>query len=479
MDEITPVVLCGGVGERLWPLSRKQLPKQFVPLIGGENLFATTLKRSVHGNFSNPLIVTNADYGFLVEQQLKALKLNGQILLEPEAKNTAAAVIASAYIISQKSEGSLILVMPSDHHIPDKDSFVEMVSAGCAAAKEGFVVVFGVTPDSPATGFGYLKIDKSSEKKCFDVLEFSEKPNQENAAKYLASGQYLWNAGIFLFEASTILSLAKRHVPELIDLIEKCIDPTLDKNNCYKVDAGIWGKINSQSIDYAILEKTEKIKCVRFEGNWSDLGNWNGVFQLHEKDTFGNTFVGNATLLESTNSSVYSRSNKTHFVGFGLENLVAIVTDDAVLVADSSRTDEIKKVTTILETENLNQLHENLIDFRPWGSFERLDSAPGYQVKRLKVSAHSALSLQSHKMRSEHWIVVSGVATVTLEDRELELRENHSFYIEAGQRHRLTNNTDEELVVIEVQLGSYLGEDDIVRYEDVYNRPLNAADLRV
>jgi mannose-1-phosphate guanylyltransferase/mannose-6-phosphate isomerase len=471
MGEIVPVILCGGVGSRLWPLSRKSLPKQFAPLIGAKSLFEAAVTRVDHGEFADLLVVTSGHYRFLAEKQMRDCGCSGPILLEPEGKNTAPAVFAAAHHVMKHNGDALLLVMPSDHHIPDQDAFRKMVLAGRAAAEAGAIVTFGVAPNRPETGYGYIELGQPCAGAAFTVKKFHEKPDVATAQTMLDAGHYMWNAGIFLFRASAMLAHAKNLAPDMLAAVQAAIDAAREDNNFWHIDDAAWAQINGQSVDYAILEKTEKIACVKFSSNWSDLGDWNAVAGQLPHDGEGNFITGTASQLDCQNTTLWSAENGTQLVGLGLKDIVTVVMDDAVLVADASRMQDVRDVVDHLEQAGISQAHQHAKDYRPWGWFESLVNMPGYQVKRLHVYPGAALSLQSHQHRSEHWVVVSGTASVVREDEMLTLATNESVYIHLGQKHRLANETDAPLTVIEVQTGEYLGEDDIVRYEDVYSRP--------
>lgn len=470
MHNIVPVVLCGGVGTRLWPLSRQSLPKQFVPLIGEFSLFESAVRRSIAVGGMPPIIVTSSDYRFIVRNQLRDCGVTGNILLEPSAKNTAPAVFAASYFVHNCDDNALVLVMPSDHHIPDEAAFVDMVQSGCPAAMNGSLVVFGVRPNKPETGYGYIELDKSTLTGCHDVKKFHEKPSLDIAEQMLAAGNHVWNSGIFLCRASTLMDLAQQLEPGMLASVRTSFDEAEQDNNFWHLGADHWNQIEGQSIDYAILEKTNKISCVKFLGKWSDLGDWNALADQLPSDFSENLISGNVTQIDCSNATFWGQSDKVHLVGLGLDNILAVATDDAVLVADASRVQEVKAVVDFLNTKNISQAFQHAKDYRPWGWFESLINMPGYQVKRLYVYPEAELSLQSHQHRSEHWVVVYGTATVIRDEETITLETNASVYINTGQKHRLSNNTSDYLVVIEVQTGSYLGEDDIVRYDDVYNR---------
>jgi len=470
MSEIVPVILCGGVGSRLWPLSRKSLPKQFAPLIGTQSLFEAAVTRVDRDVFAGPLVVTSRDHRFLAEKQMRDCGCAGTILLEPEGKNTAPAVFAAAHHVVKHNGDALLLVMPSDHHIPDQDAFAKMVLAGRAAAEEGAIVIFGVAPDRPETGYGYIELGQPSGGAAFAVKKFHEKPDLATAKTMLDAGHFVWNAGIFLFRASAMLAQAKNLVPDMLAAVQAAIDAAREDNNFWHIDDTAWAKIQGQSVDYAILEHTDQIACVKFSGGWSDLGDWNAVAGQLPHDGEGNFITGTASQIDCKNTTLWSAANGTQLVGLGLKDVVTVVMEDAVLVADAGRIQDVRDVVDHLEQAGISQAHQHAKDYRPWGWFESLVNMPGYQVKRLHVYPGAALSLQSHQHRSEHWVVVSGTASVVRDDEVLTLATNESVYIHVGQKHRLANETDAQLTVIEVQTGEYLGDDDIVRYEDVYRR---------
>ena len=470
MHNIVPVVLCGGAGARLWPLSRQSLPKQFVPLIDESSLFEGAVRRSIAIGGMPPIIITSSDYRFIVQKQLRDCEVAGHILLEPSAKNTAPAIFAASYFVHKYDDNALVLIMPSDHHIPDEAAFVDMVQSGCPAAMNGALVVFGVRPNKPETGYGYIELDKSALTDFSDVKKFHEKPTLDMATQMLAAGNHVWNSGIFLCRVSTLMDLAQQLESDMLATVRMSIDEAEQDNSFWHLDANQWNKIEGQSFDYAILEKTNKISCVKFLGKWSDLGDWNALADHLPSDVSENLISGNVTQIDCNNATLWGQSDKIHLVGLGLDNILAVATDDAVLVADASRVQEVKAVVDFLNTNNVSQAYQHAKDYRPWGWFESLINMPGYKVKRLCVYPGAELSLQSHQHRSEHWVVVYGTATVIRDEETITLETNASVYINRRQKHRLSNNTSDHLVVIEVQTGSYLEEDDIVRYNDAYNR---------
>jgi mannose-1-phosphate guanylyltransferase/mannose-6-phosphate isomerase len=481
---VTPVILCGGSGSRLWPLSRKSLPKQFAPLIGDTSLFERTLKRVDGPEFAQPLVVASHDHRFHVQKQMKAQGAAGDIVLEPLGKNTAPAVIAAALHLKDsgphlkdsgphlkdRANGGLMLILPSDHLMPDVDTFSTAIAAGMVAANEGAIVTFGIAPDRPETGYGYIQIDQSGSGGHFSVKSFHEKPSLDRAKAMLAQGGYFWNAGIFLMTPDAVLELAARHQPEMLACTKAAFGKARRDDSFIRPDTASWNEIVGESIDYALIEKAENIACVPYKGEWSDLGDWNALVAASASDTSGNRLRGDVTAVDCQNTTLWSVDDQKHLVGLGLDGIIAIATEDAIMVADANRTQDVRKIVTVLEANNVAQATQHARDYRPWGWFESLVNVPGYQVKRLHVDPGSRLSLQSHKHRSEHWVIVDGTATVVIEDEQLIVEANRSVYIQAGQKHRLSNLTNDPLTVIEVQTGLYLGEDDILRYSDDFNR---------
>jgi mannose-1-phosphate guanylyltransferase/mannose-6-phosphate isomerase len=451
-------------------MSRKSLPKQFAPIVGEHSLFEAAAARVQYPEFADPIIVTSQEHRFLVEKQLRPFRRSGHILLEPAGKNTAPAIFASAHYVMENFGDALMLAMPSDHHITDQDAFKEMVLSGQVAADEGAVITFGVEPSRPETGYGYIEVDQASAGDAIAVRKFHEKPCLHTAQQMLNDRRYLWNAGIFLFRASTILYQAEKFEAEMMSATRNAIINARKDKNCLYLDEAIWANIKSQSIDYAILEKADNIACVRFAGSWSDLGDWNSVAEQLPHDDRGNHISGAASQIDCVNTTLWSESSRIHLVGLGLKNIVTVVVEDAVLVADAASVQDVREVAEYLDTIGVSQATQHSKSYRPWGWFESLTKLPGYQVKRLHVYPGAALSLQSHKHRSEHWVVVDGTAKVVRDDEILTLQTNESVYIHVGQKHRLVNETDMPLTVIEVQTGDYLAEDDIIRYEDVYSR---------
>ena len=385
MSEIVPVILSGGVGSRLWPLSRKSLPKQFAQLLGGKSLFEAAVKRVDIEKFADPLTVTSSDHRFLVEKQLRGCGRSGTILLEPTGKNTAPAVFAAAYHVMKHIGDALLLVMPSDHHIPDQDAFANMVLAGSVAANEGAIVTFGVTPDRPETGYGYIEVGDATSDIASTVKKFHEKPEQATPQKMIDAGNYFWNAGIFLFRASVMLANARKFEPKMLASVQAAVNDAREDKNFWHLNDAHWSQIDGQSLDYAILEKIEHISCVKFSSSWSDLGDWNAVAKQLAHDDKGNFVNGTASQFDCDNTILWSVADGTQLVGLGLKNIVTVVMDDAVLVADSKRMQDVRQVVAQLETAGIMQAYQHAKDYRPWGWFESLVNTPGYQVKRLHV----------------------------------------------------------------------------------------------
>lgn len=474
---IYPVILAGGSGTRLWPLSRKSFPKQFVKLLGEESLFQSSAKRlagMIDGvSFENPLVLTNSDFRFVVVEQLQALGMDpGAVLIEPEGKNTAPAVLAAAVHLAAKDPEAMMLVAPSDHVINDVPAFNASVAEGMKAANAGRLVTFGIQPDKPETGFGYLKLASAPDESgaAVPLNSFVEKPDRATAEKMLAEGSYLWNTGIFLFRVSDILRAFETYAPEMMKLVKKAVGAAEPDLGFLRLDPAPWREITDISIDYAVMEKADNLSVAPYAGPWSDLGSWSAVHELAENDENGVATSGNVTAIDCYNALLRSENDNLELVSLGVENLIVIAMNDAVLIADKSRAQEVKNAVDALKVKGASQATHLPVDFRPWGHFQTLVLADRFQVKRIVVKPGAALSLQSHHHRAEHWIVVQGTAKVTVGEEVKLLTENQSVYIPLGAVHRMENPGKVNMVLIEVQTGSYLGEDDIIRYEDVYAR---------
>jgi mannose-1-phosphate guanylyltransferase/mannose-6-phosphate isomerase len=471
---IKSVILCGGSGTRLWPLSRESFPKQFVPLIEGKSLLKLTLDRVK--SFHPPICVTNEEHRFFVRDLLNqdsqseiGLK---SILLEPVGRNTAAAMASSA-LMPGVSPSDFLLFLPSDHFIPNVDAFVSTVMAGVAAASAGYIVTFGVQPSFPSTAYGYIQkgdpLDLVSlEVNTYVVKRFEEKPALEKAQAMLLSDNYLWNAGIFLCTASTLLEALEKHAPDILSSCRQAMqNPRID-GRFVRPNQESFLSCRSESIDYALMEHFDKVAVVPFKGAWSDVGSWNAVAVLTAEDQSGNRVSGQGMTVHSNNT--YINAPHRPVIALGTSDLLIVDTPDAVLVASVDKVEQVKEVVAALKKAGQTQAVTHRKVARPWGWYDSIDMGERFQVKRIAVKPGASLSLQMHHHRAEHWIVVKGTAKVTNGDQVFLLEENQSTYIPVGTKHRLENPGKTDLEMIEVQSGGYLGEDDIVRFEDTYGR---------
>ncbi len=473
-DLITPVLLSGGSGTRLWPLSRKSYPKQFSPLLGETSLFQRSAERLSGADFAAPMVLTNSDFRFIVTEQLAGVGIDpSAILIEPAGRNTAPAVLAAAMWQAKSDENGLLLVAPSDHEVPDAAAFRAAVAAGVPAAQDGKIVTFGIKPTRAETGYGYLELTEDPgdfAARPLALSRFVEKPDADRAAEMLAAGTYLWNAGIFLFAAKTIISAFETHAPDLMAPVRIAVDSGKPDLGFLRLDPEAWDGAEDVSIDYAVMEKADNLMVVPFGAAWSDLGGWDAVWRDSGPDAQGVVTHGAATAIDCENTLLRSEDDGLELVGLGVKDLIAVAMPDAVLVADASRAQEVKRAVSALKAKSARQATAFPKDHRPWGWFESLVIGDRFQVKRIHVDPGAALSLQSHHHRSEHWIVVEGTAKVTVDDEIKLVSENESIYIPLGATHRMENPGKVPMVLIEVQTGTYLGEDDIVRYEDLYAR---------
>ncbi len=468
---IRPVILCGGSGTRLWPLSRKAFPKQFIPLIGEKSLLQLTLERVAPLAQGEPEAITCVaaeEHRFLVADVAAQSGLSVHQILEPQARNTAAAMALAALAAPADA---LLLFCPADHHIPDAQAFATMVRQAAPAALAGRLVTFGVQPSFPSTAYGYIQKGAATGDG-FDVARFVEKPAQDKALEFLTSGQYLWNAGIFLMRAQDLLEALQAHASDILAVCRDAMRQPQRDGLFLRPDAQAFAGCRSQSIDYAVMEQAGNVSVFPFAGVWSDVGSWNAVAQLAEPDADGNRRGGeahHAHHLKSRDTYIHA-SGQRPVVTLGTKNLLVIDTPDALLVADAGQAEAVKEVVATLEQLDAAQAVQHRRVARPWGWYDSVDVGARHQVKRIMVKPGASLSLQMHHHRAEHWVVVSGTAEVTNGDQVLILHENQSTYIPIGQKHRLANPGAVPLEIIEVQSGGYLGDDDIVRFDDSYGR---------
>ncbi len=468
---ITPVILCGGVGSRLWPLSREKYPKQLLNLNGEESLLQATVKRLENFAYAHnaPIVVANDSYCYIVAEQLRQMGEQApKIVLEPMGKNTAPALTLAALI--ENNPESLLLVMPSDHAMMDKVAFQNAVLKGVKEAEKNKVVTFGIIPSSAHTGFGYILKGQVVENGVFALAQFVEKPQEKEAEEYFQSQNYFWNSGIFLMKAGVWLEAIQQHAPEILNCARQSLLNGQSNSEFIRLNAEAFNKTPANSIDYAVAEHlpAEKASVVELNAGWSDLGAFDTLYALSQKDENGNALLGDVFVHNTQNT--YIRAENKLVACLGVENAVVVETNDALLVASFKELQNIKNVVHYLNQNNRTEAKEKKRVVRPWGSFEQIDCGSHFQVKKIVVRPGAALSLQMHYHRAEHWIVVTGTAKVTKGEEEILLSENQSIYIPLGVKHRLENPGSIPLELIEVQSGSYLGEDDIVRFEDLYGR---------
>ncbi|MEW6552118.1 MAG: mannose-1-phosphate guanylyltransferase/mannose-6-phosphate isomerase [Campylobacterota bacterium] len=465
---MTNIILCGGSGTRLWPISRTLMPKQFVKLFNSKSLFQLTVERNSKVCDKN-FIVSNAEQYFLAQDQLEensAFNIkNSTFLLEPIGRNTAPAIALACFALEPEE---IVLVTPSDHLIKNAEEYQKVISRAKELALQNNLVTFGIKPTFAETGFGYIESDGTSE----DVKAFHEKPDFETATKYLEAGNYYWNSGMFMFKAGVFLSELKKYSPEIYESSKTAFkNKQLITNNQLRITHEFMSAIPSESIDYAVMEKSDKVKVIPSDIGWSDVGSFDALYDELEKDENKNTLNENHISIDSGNNLIYGNSRTIATVD--IENCIIVDTGDALLVSKKGSSQKVKQIVDKLQ-KTQSELHKiHLTGNRPWGTYTVLEDSLGYKIKRIVVNPKKRLSLQKHLHRNEHWVVVSGTATVIVEDKTFLLNENESTYIQAGETHRLSNDTNEPLVIIEVQVGSYTGEDDIIRIEDDFTRTSN------
>lgn len=474
---LCPVILAGGSGTRLWPFSRQHYPKQFISMIGDQSMLQQTMLRldsNALGMEIKPTqVICNEAHRFTVVEQAHAIDhAIQQVVLEPVGRNTAPALTVSALSQVNKGDDPVLLMMPADHLIKDVSIFRQCIKSAYEEALQGAVITFGITPDRAETGYGYIecaRIDGG----LHDILSFKEKPEIKIAEDYLASGNYLWNSGLFMMQASLWLDLIKQANPEIHACCQKAIEVGTVDGDFFRLDEQNFAACPADSIDYAVMEgigdkDSAKARVIAMDAGWSDIGSWLSVWQESEQDGQGNAISGDVILEDTSNTLV--KAGKRLVSVIGLDDIVVVDTPDAVMIADKKKSQDVKKLVDSLKSTSRPEYENHSQVFRPWGSYETLEMGTGFQVKRIVVNPGKRLSLQLHHKRSEHWVVVEGVGTVTLDDKEFELKANESTYIPVESKHRLENKAREPLTIIEVQVGSYLGEDDIVRFDDDFGR---------
>jgi mannose-1-phosphate guanylyltransferase/mannose-6-phosphate isomerase len=468
--KIIPVILSGGDGTRLWPLSRKQYPKQYLPLVSNNTMLQETILR-LNGldNLADPIIVCNADHRFLVAEQCRQIDITKPtILLESVGRNTAPAIAAAALQSLTQTDDAVLLVLSADHVIQDIKAFHQAINIASNQAQEGKLATFGIVPTDANTGYGYIKSSDESVNGSYKVEEFVEKPDLQTAQTYLEQGNYLWNSGMFMFKAATLIDELTTYSPKIVTSVNDAVNNAKQDLDFIRFDKQAFESSPSDSIDYALMEKSDNVVVVPLDAQWNDIGSWSALYDIGTKDSNGNVIQGDVFIEETTNT--YINANHHMVATIGVQDLVIVDTPNATLISTKDKAQEVKKIVEQLQEQGREeQLYHRKV-YRPWGWYDSIDSGDNYQVKRLHVNPKSKLSLQMHHKRAEHWVVVSGIATVVNGDQTFNLNKGESTYVPLGTTHALANNTLDPLEVIEVQSGVYLGEDDIVRFEDCYGR---------
>ena len=468
MQKIIPVVMCGGSGTRMWPESRETLPKQFIPLFGKLSTFQTTMQMLADEMvFDRAIVLTNIDYRFLVAEQLAQVGIMAEIVLEPVRRDSAAAVAVAAELALKRSPDAVVAVLAADHMVNRPEVLVSLCGTAGKAAQRGTIVTLGITPTHPATGYGYIRPGTDLPDGVRKVEAFVEKPDEATAKRYIAEG-YLWNSGNFIFRAEHMKAQVALYEPAIADAAVRTVAGAKRDLQFLLLDEAALASAPRKSIDYAVMEHTKDVAVVPADIGWSDVGTWSSVLDLSDKDSNGNSVRGHGVVLGGSNVLVRSEEHLTAVVG--VSNVIVVTTTDAVLVLDASQADRVKELVEALKKDGRREVVEHKRMYRPWGYYQSIDNGARYQVKRIVVKPQGRLSLQKHFHRAEHWVVVKGTAEVTLDTSVTLVHENESIYLPIGSVHRMTNPGKIDLELIEVQVGSYLGEDDIVRIEDVYNR---------
>jgi mannose-1-phosphate guanylyltransferase/mannose-6-phosphate isomerase len=468
--QIIPVILSGGSGTRLWPLSRKQYPKQYLPLVNDNTMLQETILR-LNGldNLADPIIICNADHRFLVAEQCQKIDIkNPTILLEPVGRNTAPAIAAAALQSLKQTDDAVLLVLSADHVIQDVDAFYKAINIASSQAQEGKLATFGIVPTDANTGYGYISSSKENIDGAYKVEEFVEKPDLATAEKYLDQGNFLWNSGMFMFKADILIDELTTYSPDTVKLVSDAVNKAIQDLDFIRLDKKAFESSPSDSIDYELMEKSDNVVVVPLDAGWSDVGSWSTLYDIGIKDRSGNVLKGDATVKDTTNTYIYASHHMVTTVG--VDNLIVIDTPDATFIGSQDKAHEVESIVESLQKKGRDEAHSNRKVYRPWGWYDAIEVGKHFQVKRLHVNPGARLSLQMHHKRAEHWIIVSGQATVTNGEQVITLDEGQSTYIPIGTAHGLENITNEQLEIIEVQSGTYLGEDDIVRFEDIYGR---------
>lgn len=471
--KIVPVILSGGSGTRLWPLSRKQYPKQYLPLASDNTMLQETILR-LNGldNLADPIIVCNADHRFLVAEQCQQIGIkNPTILLEPVGRNTAPAIVAAALQSLRDSEDSTLLVLSADHVIQDVDAFHEAINIASQQVQSGKLATFGIVPTDANTGYGYIKSSEENNNGAYKVEEFVEKPDLKTAQTYLERGNYLWNSGMFMFKADVLIDELTTHSSDIVNSVNNAINNATQDLDFIRLEKQAFELSPSDSIDYALMEKSDNVVVVPLDAQWNDIGAWPALYDIGTKDSQGNVIKGDVITQDTTNT--YINADHHMVAAIGVDNLIIIDTPDATFIATQDKAQEVKNIVESLQASGRCESSAHRKVYRPWGWYDSIESGEYFQVKRLHVKPNAKLSLQMHHKRAEHWVVVSGTATVTNGEQTFSLEKGESTYIPLGVTHGLENTTNEPLEIIEVQSGTYLGEDDIIRFEDMYGRIKN------
>ena len=475
---IIPIILCGGKGTRLWPLSRESYPKQFLSLYGENNksLLQKTYERIANiKGIQDPIIICNEEHRFLVAEQMRNINVNPMaIILEPEGRNTAPAIALGTFKAMEEDENSILLVLSADHIIKDIDHFVKVLKEGFKSAKEDNLVTFGIIPNRPDIGYGYIESESNLDRETIKgskIIKFIEKPNEDLANKLIDSKRYTWNSGMFVFKTKIIINELNKYAPLILRQCKKAMNLSMQDLDFIRIDKNSFLKVEDLPIDIAVMEKTDKGVVIPLDAGWSDIGSWKSLWESEDKDLFDNVIIGK--VINEKSRGCYLNSKNRLLVTLGLQDLIVVETPDATLVANKKNVNEIKSIVNKLKDKGYKEgsLHKKI--FRPWGSYTSLIDNKNWLVKKIEVNPRSRLSLQMHNHRAEHWIIVSGKAQVEIEDRSFELSENQSTFIPLGSKHRLSNESNLPLIIIEVQSGIYLGEDDIIRFKDQYGRGIN------